>query len=94
MSILQQIACGTAWECKENEDVEAAELADVEDHQAERNLGGDEVLKNRIFSFVLKEPHLKWTEVRIDRENVNELERGKDVGRGKKSLKSEIYAYV
>ena len=39
-------------------------------------------------------PHLKWTEVRIDRENVNELERGKDVGRGKKSLKSEICACV
>ena len=49
MSILQQIACGTAWECKENEDVEAAELADVKDHQAERDLGGDEVLKKQDF---------------------------------------------
>ena len=29
----------TAWEGKEDEDVEAAELADVEDHQAEGDLG-------------------------------------------------------
>ena len=41
-------------------------------------------------SLILKLEHdLKWSQVRVDREDVDELEGGEDVGRGKKSLREK-----